>query len=108
MTLLYIAQLAIPADKEAEFNTLYDEGYIPALLRVPGVLKASRFRLTWSDVPDMPEFLATYEVETAEVPRSAEWKQASVDCGWAARIRPHLTVRRHGLFTSVGGGMVPP
>ena len=103
MTHLYIAQLAIPSELEAAFNALYDEGYLPALLRVPGVLKGERFKLAWSDVPDMAEYLATYEVDTPDVPKSAAWKQAGVACGWAARIRPHLTVRRHGLFSRIEG-----
>ncbi len=95
---LYLAQLAVPADLEAEFNRLYDEGYLPNLMKVPGVRTAARYKLEWSDVDDMPEYLAVYDVDHPEVPRSSEWKKASVDCGWAERIRPRLRVRRHGLF----------
>lgn len=95
---LYLAQLAVPAGLETEFTRLYDEGYVPNLLAVPGVSSANRYKLEWSDTPDMPEYLAVYEVETPEVPKSAAWKQASIDCGWADTIRPHLTTRRHGLF----------
>ncbi|HEV2673026.1 MAG TPA: hypothetical protein VGV37_00705 [Aliidongia sp.] len=100
---LYIAQLAIPAEKEEEFNAIYDAGYIPALLSVPGVLKADRYKLIWSDVDEMPEYLATYELEAPEIPNSPAWKAASVNCGWAEHIRPHLVVRRHGMFRRFGG-----
>ena len=101
MSYFYIAQLAIQADKEAELNALYDSGYLPALRRVPGVLTAERYKLAWSDVPDMPEYLATYEVASPDVPKSQAWKQASIDCGWAERVRPYLTIRRHGLYSRV-------
>lgn len=95
---LYIAQLAIPPGLEDEFNRLYDSGYVPNLLKVPGVRSAVRYRLEWSDGAEMPEYLAIYEVDDPNVPKSAQWRNASVECGWAERIRPHLTVRRHGMF----------
>jgi len=101
-TYLYIAQLAIPAALEPEFDRIYDEGYIPALLRIPGVVSATRYKLEWSDVPDMPEYLATYEVTDPMIPKSDAWKQASVDCGWAEHIRPHFIVRRHGMYSQAG------
>lgn len=98
---LYIAQLGVPADLEDAFNDLYDSGYVPNLLKVPGVESAARYRLEWSDGADMPEYLAVYEVDDPEVPKSAAWKNASIACGWAERIRPHLTVRRHGMFRKI-------
>lgn len=101
-THLYLVQLAIPAALEDEFNRLYDEGYVPALLQVPGVGACARYRLEWADTPDMPEYLTTYEITDPAVPKSAAWRQASIDCGWAERIRPHLTVRRHGMFRRLG------
>jgi hypothetical protein len=99
---LYLALLAVPPALEDEFNHLYDTGYVPNLLGVPGVRSAARYRLEWADGSDMPEYLATYEVDSPDVPKSAEWKNASVACGWAERIRPHLTVRRHGMFRRLG------
>ncbi len=95
---LYIAQLGIPAELEDAFNHLYDNGYVPNLLKVPGVRSASRYRLEWQDGTDMPQYLATYELDHPDVPKSPEWKNASVACGWAETIRPHLTVRKHGMF----------
>lgn len=95
---LYLALLEVPSEIEDEFNELYDTGYVPNLLKVPGVRSGARYRLEWSDNKDMPEYLATYEVDSPDVPHSAEWKYASVKCGWAERIRPHLKVRRHGMF----------
>lgn len=95
---IYLALLSVPAELEQEFNDLYDTGYVPNLKKVPGVRDAARYKLEWSDDPNMPEYLATYVVENPDVPRSAEWKAASEKCGWAQRIRPHLKVRRHGMY----------
>ena len=49
----------------------------------------------------MPEYLAVYEVTSPDVPKSDDWKKASVDCGWAEKVRPHLKTRRHGMFRYV-------
>jgi hypothetical protein len=101
---VYLAHLSVPADIEEEFNRLYDEGYVPALLKVPGVLSCTRYRLEWADTAETPEYLAIYEVADPEIPRSRAWREASVQCGWAATIRPHLRVRRHGLYRGLAGG----
>jgi hypothetical protein len=98
---LYVAQLAIPAEKEAELNELYDSGYLPALRQVAGVTKAERYKLEWSDTPDMPEYLALYELTSPDVPKSEAWKNASIVCGWAKKIRPYLKIRRHGMFRRI-------
>lgn len=95
---VYIAQLAIPAAIERRFTELYDTEHVPALMAVPGVRSCSRFKLVWSDTQDMPEYLAIYEVDAADVPKSQEWRQASASGDWPKEIRPHMTVRRHGMF----------
>lgn len=106
---VYLAHISIPAELESAFNTLYDEGYVPNLLKVPGVRTCRRLKLEWSD-SEMPEYLALYEVDDPDVPKSDAWKQASVACGWAQTIRPHMTVRRHGLFRelSASAAEIPP
>ena len=95
---LYIAQLAIPVDLVDDFTRLYDEGYLPSLLKINGVTSAKRYKLQWSDTSDMPEYLAVYELDSPYIPKSSAWKQASIDCGWAKIIRPHLKTRKHGMF----------
>jgi hypothetical protein len=95
---VYVAQIAIPSGLERRFIELYDGEHIPALMRVPGVRACSRLKLMWSDTPDMPEYLAAYDVDAPDVPKSAEWKAASNTGLWPIEIRPHMTVRRHGMF----------
>ncbi|WP_192179083.1 DUF4286 family protein [Mesorhizobium amorphae] len=93
-----MAQLSIPVELDVEFNEFYDSRYVPALLKVPGVRSAARYRLEWTDGDAMPEYLAVYEVDGADVPKTEAWRNASVDCGWAEAIRPHLATRRHAMF----------
>ena len=95
---VYIAQLAIPKALEQRFTELYDGEHVPALMSVPGVRSCSRLKLLWSDTEDMPEYLAFYDVDGADVPKSPEWRKASNTGQWPSEIRPHLTVRRHGMF----------
>jgi hypothetical protein len=103
---VYVVQLAIETEHEAAFNRLYDVGYIPELLKIPGVLGCTRYRLDWADTSEMPEYLALYDLVDPEIPRGAAWKQASVTCGWAEQVRPHLRVRRHGMYRRIGGSLL--
>ena len=41
---LHLVRMDVAHDHEAIFNDIYDHGHIPALLAVPGVARASRYR----------------------------------------------------------------
>lgn len=41
----WLVQVNAVAGKEEEFNKWYEEVHVPDLLRVPGIVKAERFRL---------------------------------------------------------------
>lgn len=98
---LYVVQLAIPNELEPRFTELYDADHVPAIMTVPGVRSCSRFKLVWADTPEMPEYLALYDVDASDVPKSKEWREAAATGDWPKEIRPHLTVRRHGMFELV-------
>lgn len=97
MSYLYVAQTAIPPEHEREFNRLYDDEHIPNLLAVKGVRAARRYKLAWGDA-DMPQYLAVYELDDPQLPKTDAWKAASDKGEWSVKIRPHLTVRLHGMF----------
>ena len=99
MSFLYLAQVAIPPEHEEEFNRLYDEEHIPSLLGVKGVTGARRYKLEWGDA-GMPEYLAVYDIDDPNLPKTPEWKAASDAGDWSVKIRPHLSVRLHGMFRS--------
>jgi len=101
-TWIFVVQLEIPAAQEATFNRLYDDEHVPALLAVPGVRSCRRYRLEWADTTAMPRYLAIYEVDGPDVPKSAAWRRASDSGDWPREVRPHLTVRHHGMFQSTG------
>ena len=95
---LYIAQLDVPAEHEAEFNRLYDEEHVPNLLAVPGVLGGQRYKLAGSETGGMPRYLAIYELESPDIPETDAWKQAATTEGWV-EVRQHVSKRMLGAFT---------
>lgn len=95
---VYAVQLSVPEEIEGRFNELYDREHVPAILNVPGVRGCTRYRLEWADSPDMPAYLALYEVDGPDVPRSDAWRHWSGTGVWPTEIRPRLSVRRHGMF----------
>jgi hypothetical protein len=100
MSYLYIAQTSIPKEYEDEFNRLYSDEHLPHLLKVKGVRLARRYKLEWGD-PGMADYVAVYEVDDPNLPKTAEWKAASDKGDWSVKIRPHLTVRLHGMYRPV-------
>ena len=69
---------------EEEYNAWYNEEHIPLLIKVPGVLRARRFRA----LDGRPSYLAVYELSEPGVRQSAAFS-AAADTPWSARIRPH-------------------
>ena len=65
MTHIFVVQLDIPAEHEAEFNRVYDTEHFPMLSKAPGVRSAARYRLEHSTVPGMQRYLTIYELELA-------------------------------------------
>ena len=42
---IYLVQMDVPADKEADFNRIYDTQHVPELSKVPGVRRVRSARL---------------------------------------------------------------
>jgi hypothetical protein len=95
---VYVVQLAIPEEIEDRFNELYDAEHVPAFMSVPGVRACSRYKLEWADTDEMPEYLAIYDVDAPDVPKSDAWRRGSSHGDWVVEIRPRMRVRRHGMF----------
>ena len=98
MTHIFVVQLDIPAEHEAEFNRVYDTEHFPMLSKVPGVRSAARYRLEHSTVRGMQRYLTIYEVDRAEIINSPAWQEASDLGDWKPKIRPHTTNRQHSVF----------
>ena len=98
---LFMVELDIPKEHEAEFNRVYDEEHFPSLKKVPGVLWAARYRLETSTIPLMARYLTLYELESPQVLDSAAWNKAAEFGDWIKRIRPLVTTRHHSVFQRV-------
>ncbi len=98
---IFVVQLDIPAEHEAEFNRVYDTEHFPMLSKVPGVLSSARYRLERSTVPDMQRYLTIYELNSPDVLTSAAWEKAGAFGDWVTKIRPKVTSRHHSVFEQI-------
>jgi len=95
---IFVVQLDIPAEHEAEFNRVYDTEHFPMLSKVPGVRSAARYRLEHSTVPGMQQYLTIYELDSPDVMKGAAWEEAGAYGDWTTKIRSLLTSRHHSVF----------
>jgi hypothetical protein len=98
---IFVVQLDIPAEHEAEFNRVYDTEHFPMLSKVPGVRSAARYRLEHSTVPGMQQYLTIYELDTPDVMKTAVWEKAGAYGDWVTQIRPKLSSRHHSVFERI-------
>ena len=91
---IYIAAMDVDADKEAAFNEVYDTEHIPTILKVPGVVSATRYEV----VDGQPKYMAVYEVETPELPNSEVFRAATDEGRWPTEIRPFTRNRYHAVY----------
>jgi len=101
MAHVFVVQLDIPAEHEAEFNRVYDTEHFPMLSKVPGVRSAARYRLEHSTVTGMQRYLTIYELDSPDVLKSAAWEKAGSFGDWATKIRPLTTGRHHSVFERI-------
>ncbi len=101
MAYIYMVQMDIPAQYEAELNRIYDEEHVMMLSKVPGVRKVTRYRLEKSNDSRMQKYLAIYEIDSPAVVDSKEWEEAGAWGDWATKIRPHTTSRHHSFFKQI-------
>ena len=106
---IYIASMDVDPAKEDLFNEVYDTEHVPAMLSVPGVVAATRYKVEPHEVtigdqtktiPEAgePRYHAVYEFDDAAVMDSPEWAQAVERGRWPGEVRPHTRNRRHVLL----------
>lgn len=106
---IYIASMDVDPAKEDLFNEVYDSEHVPAMLSIPGVVAATRykvepFEVTIGDqtksIPDAgePHYHAVYELDDPEVMNSKAWAEAVEAGRWPSEVRPHTRNRRHALL----------
>jgi hypothetical protein len=97
-THLFVVMMDVAPEVEAAFNDVYDNEHIPALLKVPGVRSAVRYR---TDTPGVPRYVAVYEMDRADIPDGEAFKQAADSGTWPQKIRPHTFNRKHIMYTRI-------
>ena len=75
-------------ENEDDFNSWYTEEHIPALLEVPGVLSARRYKSS----EGTHRYVAIYHLTQPEITKTDAWLIA-IDTPWSSQIRPHFQDR---------------
>jgi hypothetical protein len=105
---IFTASMDVEPDKEALFNEVYDTEHVPLILKVPGVISATRFTVEPLTMimggesktiiaEHEPKYSAVYEIESPEVLTSAAWANAVDQGRWPGEVRPFTSNRRHVL-----------
>ena len=85
---LLMVAINVTNENEDDFNSWYTEEHIPALLKVPGVLSARRFKSS----EGTHRYVAIYHLTQPEITKTDAWSIA-IDTPWSSRIRPHFQDR---------------
>lgn len=86
-----------------EFHGWYDEEHLPALLAVPEISAARRFRAVGGDLPagDRQRFLALYELSSDAFLGTEAWARASANTPRTERAMAHASWASQ-LYRSTG------
>lgn len=95
---IYLVQMDIPAELEAEFNRIYDTEHVPNIVKAPGVHGCQRYRLESTNAKGLARYAAVYAIDSPDVPNSPGWLAESEKGDWPTKIRPHTTNRSHSIF----------
>ena len=99
---VYLVQMDIPMELEADFNRIYDTEHVPNIVKVPGVHSCTRYKLESTDVEGTAKYAAVYEIDSPDVPFTDVWVAASDTGDWAPMIRPHTSNRSHIVYRKLG------
>jgi len=106
---LLSAAMDVDPNRDALFHEVYDKEHTPALLEVPGVVSAARFKVRELTlmiggerktivVEGEPRYNALYELESPEVLVTPAWARAVERGRWPTEVRPFTRNRRHLLY----------
>src|SRR5438309_2222479 len=83
---LFLVRMDVAHDHDAVFNQLYDTEHLPLLLKLPGCVNAVRYR---TSTAGEPRYLCVYEVDSAQLPMSKLWNDASDIGRWKPEVRAY-------------------
>lgn len=79
----YVVETDVPPEAEADFNAWYEMEHLPGLARVPGTVRARRYRRLLGG----PQYMACYDLVTPQAMESLAWL-AVRHTAWSSRVRP--------------------
>jgi len=91
-------RMNVAAEDDREINEWYNTDHLPALAKVPGVVRARRYVAVEGD----SKYLALYELENPQVVSSAAWDKAR-NSEWTIRVRPKFRDLKRVLSVRMGG-----
>ena len=89
----YVVEADVAPEHDAAFNAWYEQEHLPGLARVPGTIRATRYRR----LSGGPRYLACYDLLSPEGLERPEWL-AVRHTAWSARIRPLFLNTRRTMF----------
>ena len=103
---LFIVSMDVDPDKEDFFNEVYDTEHVPNILKVPGVISATRSTTVPVEAsiggthrtlnPEgEPRYQVIYELESPDVMVSDAWADWAERGRWPSEVRPHTRNRKH-------------
>lgn len=98
----YVVETDIPPEHEADFNAWYETEHMPGLARVPGTVRARRFR----NDAGHPRYHACYDLLIPETLGSPLWLAVRATA-WSDRVRPHFRNTRRTMFRRLGHASPP-
>jgi hypothetical protein len=97
---LFVVGINLDPGHEEDFEAWYNNEHLPALVAVPGVSRAVRFKRVQPDPgtrDQYPAYLALYDIENPGIAGNEDW-QAAVNTPWTIRLRPHFQALWRGGY----------
>lgn len=104
---IFMILMDVPEAIEDRFNTVYDTDHLVHMMQLPGNRRCDRYRLDWSDNEGMLRYLALYEIDDPDLPRSEGWARQARQGAWASEIGQKVSARRSGVFRRLASHPVP-
>lgn len=89
----YVVETDVAPEHEAELNAWYEQEHLPGLARVPGTIRAARYRRASGS----PRHLACYDLTSPATLERPEWL-AVRHTAWSSRVRPLFQNTRRTMF----------
>jgi hypothetical protein len=85
---IWIVSMNVSPEHEEEFNRIYDEEHVPAVMKAPGMISATRFV---TEDPNVPRYAAIYEIADPKTPTTKEFRALADSGEWPHRVRPYTS-----------------